>query len=186
MKRTLIALVENKPGVLNRVVSLFRRRNFNMDSLTVGRTHRHDVSRMTIVLDDVDGDLVKKIRMNLYKLVDVIEVREISEQPHVIRDMALVKVTCDTAEKRNHLTEVTYKYGARIVDIGPDVVIVEITGEPDRVESVITELEPFGIREVARSGVVAMGRGIRIPQQVNYESKRGIAVASNGKHDTLT
>ncbi|MCL4875826.1 MAG: acetolactate synthase small subunit [Anaerolineae bacterium] len=180
MKAILSALVENKPGVLNRVVSLFRRRNFNMDSLTVGRTHRSDVSRMTIVMDcDHPGD-VKKIEMNLYKLVDVIEVQNLTDQLYVQRDMALVKITCDTAEKRNLLTEITYQYGARIVDIGPVVVIVEITGQPDRVEAVIAALSQMGIVEVARTGLVAMGRGTRIMQQVNYESKRAIGVKVNG------
>ncbi|MBZ0305735.1 MAG: acetolactate synthase small subunit [Anaerolineae bacterium] len=180
MKAILSALVENKPGVLNRVVSLFRRRSFNMDSLTVGRTHRDDVSRMTIVMDcDSPGD-VKKIQANLYKLVDVIEVQDLTNELYVQRDMALVKITCDTVEKRNTLTEITYQYGARIVDIGPVVVIVEITGQPDRVETVIDALSQLGIVEVARTGVVAMGRGTRIMQQVNYESKRAIGIKANG------
>ncbi len=180
MKAILSALVENKPGVLNRVVSLFRRRNFNMDSLTVGRTHRDDVSRMTIVMDCDNASDAKKIQMNLYKLIDVIEVQDLTNELYVQRDMALVKVTCDTAEKRNTLTEITYQYGARIVDIGPVVVIVEITGQPDRVEAVIDALSQMGIVEVARTGVVAMGRGTRIMQQVNYESKRAIGIKANG------
>lgn len=180
MKAILSALVENKPGVLNRVVSLFRRRNFNMDSLTVGRTHYDDVSRMTIVMDCDDPVDVHKIKMNLYKLIDVVEVQDLTNQLHVQRDMALVKITCDTAEKRNTLTEITYRHGARIVDIGPVVVIVEITGQPDRVETVIEELGNLGIVEVARSGVVAMGRGTRTMQQVNYESKRSIGIKANG------
>lgn len=171
MKSTIMALVENKPGVLNRVVSLFRRRNFNINSLTVGRTHRQEVSRMTIVMDADNAD-AKKVIANLYKLVDVIEIKDITNEPSVIREMALVKINAQTADTRNGLTDITYEYGARIVDIGPEVVIVEITGEPDKVEAGIKALEKFEIREVVRSGSIAMGRGTRIMQQVDYRSKR--------------
>lgn len=184
MKRTLVALVENKPGVLNRVVSLFRRRNFNMDSLTVGRTQRPEVSRMTIVMDCESPIDARKVVMNLYKLVDVIEVQDLTEVPNVTRDMALVKISATTAMTRNTLTDITYKYGARIVDVGPDVMIVEITGDPERVETVIEELAEFGIVEAVRSGVVTMGRGVRSMKQADYESKRLTGsfstLASNG------
>jgi acetolactate synthase-1/3 small subunit len=172
MKTTLAALVENKPGVLNRVVSLFRRRNFNLDSLTVGRTHHDNVSRMTIVVDTHETADARKIISNLYKLVDVIEVQYLPAEESVTRDMALVKINATTAATRNDLTEITYQYGARIVDIGPEVIIVEITGREDRVETVIDALEPFGIVEVVRSGAVSMGRGTRTLSKVNYESKR--------------
>ena len=172
MKSTLVALVENKPGVLNRVVSLFRRRNFNLDSLTVGRTHRSEISRITLVMEAEDASMTKKIMANLYKLVDVIEVQNLTDVPNVTRDMALVKIQTQSANSRNNLTEITYEHGARIVDIGPDVTIVEITGEPKRVETVIEALVPFGILEVVRSGVVSMGRGVRTMNAVNYESKR--------------
>ena len=185
MKATLVALVENKPGVLNRVVSLFRRRNFNLDSLTVGRTHRDEVSRMTIVVDTHDTADARKIIMNLYKLVDVIEVQYLQPEEAVTRDMALVKINANTAAERNDLTEITYQYGARIVDIGPDVIIVEITGRMDRVEDVIAALEPFGIEEVVRSGAVSMGRGTRNLVHTNYESKRStraLTLNSNGSN----
>jgi len=172
MKSILVALVENKPGVLARVVGLFRRRNFNMDSLTVGRTHRDEISRMTIVMDTAQRADSKKIIMNLYKLVDVIEVQDLTDVPNVTRDMALVKITCNTASARNNLTEFTYRFGARIVDIGPDVVIVEITGDPARVEEAIEALQPFGIVESVRTGIVTMGRGIRTMRQTDYQSKR--------------
>jgi acetolactate synthase-1/3 small subunit len=172
MKSVLVALVENKPGVLARVVGLFRRRNFNMDSLTVGRTHRDEISRMTIVMDTAQRADSKKIIMNLYKLVDVIEVQDLTEVPNVTRDMALVKITCNTASARNNLTEFTYRFGARIVDMGPDVVIVEITGDPARVEEAIGALQPFGIVESVRTGIVTMGRGIRTMRQTDYKSKR--------------
>ena len=165
-KQTLVALVENKPGVLNRVASLFRRRNYNVDSLTVGRTHRPHISRMTIVVD-VERTNIHQIVANLYKLVNVIDVRYLSDAPHVERDLALVKVSADDPDKRNAITEVCERYPARIVDIGPEVAIVEITGQVATVESLINELRSIGIVEMVRTGVVAMGRGNRI-QDTQY------------------
>jgi acetolactate synthase small subunit len=115
-KYTLVALVENKPGVLNRIASLFRRRNFNIDSLTVGRTHKPHVSRMTIVVDAQQVN-VALIAANLRKLVNVIEVRLVSDMPHVSRDLALIKVRSNNAESANAITSICERYPARIVDI---------------------------------------------------------------------
>lgn len=160
-KHILAALVENKPGVLNRVASLFRRRNFNVDSLTVGRTHRPYISRMTIAVDATRGD-ANRIKQNLHKLINVIDVSVVSNEPHVSRDLALIKVRSDDADSRNQLTELCEHFPARIVDIGPKVAIIEITAQEDIVEALIAALEPIGIVEMVRTGVVAMGRGIRI------------------------
>lgn len=185
MKATLVALVENKPGVLNRVVSLFRRRNFNMDSLTVGRSHRPEVSRMTIVMDCQQPTDAKKIMMHLYKLIDVIEVQDLTAVPSITRDMALVKIATEDAVSRNNVTDITVKYGARIVDIGPQVTIIEVTGTVERVEACIEELRPFGIVEMVRTGAVALGRGIRTMKQTDYQSKRplaGVELSTNGKN----
>lgn len=173
---TIVALVENKPGVLNRIVSLFRRRAFNVDSLTVGRTHKPHVSRMTIV---VDSERVNPHRMaaNLFKQVNVIDVQVLDKQPHVSRDLALIKVRTDDVESRNSVTEICEKYPARIVDIGPEVAIVEIVGTEELVEMLIDELRPVGIVEMIRTGLVAMGRGMRI-HDTNYEPP--IPVKQNG------
>jgi acetolactate synthase-1/3 small subunit len=160
-KQTIAALVENKPGVLNRVVSLLRRRSFNVDSLTVGRTQNPHISRMTIVVDRAKGNGMR-IAANLFKLVSVIDVKVISDEPNVSRDLALVKVRTDDADSRNTVTMICERYPARIVDIGPKVAILEITAQEDIVEAMIQELEPIGIVEMVRTGVVAMGRGIRI------------------------
>lgn len=160
-KQTLLALVENKPGVLNRVASLFRRRNFNVDSLTVGRTHKPHLSRMTIVVDVKRVD-ARIIVANLRKMVNVIDVHNISEQPHISRDLALIKVRTNDPESRNAVTTICEHYPARIVDIGTQVAIVEITAREDIVEELIDELRPIGIVELVRTGVVAMGRGMRI------------------------
>ncbi|MCK6580581.1 MAG: acetolactate synthase small subunit [Anaerolineae bacterium] len=178
-KYLLVALVENKPGVLNRVASLFRRRNFNVDSLTVGRTHKPHLSRMTIAVDATRGDAFK-IHMNLLKLINVVDVANVSHEPHVSRDLALIKVRANDAESRNGLTLICERYPARIVDIGPEVAIVEITAQEDQVESLIDELKPIGILELVRTGVVAMGRGVRILDS-DYEPVSPITATSEAK-----
>ncbi len=178
IKQILVALVENKPGVLNRVASLFRRRNFNIDSLTVGRTHKAHISRMTIVTDAKKTN-AQLIAANLRKLVNVIEVRNVSEQPHVSRDLALIKVRTDDVESRNAVTEVCEHFPARIVDIGTKVAIVEISAHEDIVEEFIQALQPIGIVEMVRTGVVAMGRGTRI-QDTEYQPQV-IATNTNGQ-----
>ncbi|MCY4527307.1 MAG: acetolactate synthase small subunit [Anaerolineaceae bacterium] len=165
-KVTLVTLVDNRPGVLNRIASLFRRRNFNIDSLTVGRTHRQHVSRMTIVVDARLAN-VNIIAANLRKLVNVIEVRVVSDEPHVSRDLALIKVRTDDPESRNMVTEICERYPGRIVDMGVKVTIVEVTAHEAQVEAMIEEFRPIGIVEMVRTGVVAMGRGVRI-QDTQY------------------
>jgi acetolactate synthase-1/3 small subunit len=157
MQHTLIALVENKPGVLNRVASLFRRRNFNIESLNVGRTEMADRSRMTIVLES-GGDEARKVEANLYKLVNVIDVQDVTNMPTVARDLALIKVAA-TPEQRSEIANLAAIFRARIVDVCPDSVIVEITGTEDKIESLLELLSPLGIQEMVRTGKVAMLRG---------------------------
>lgn len=179
MKHILVCLVENKPGVLNRVVTLFRRRNFNMDSLTVGRTHNPDISRITIVMEG-DENAPSKVIMHLYKLVDVIEVQDVTHTPTVNRDLALVKVNAPDADTRNALSDLCYDQGARLVDIGPEVAIIEKSGSVESVEDFIDQMRPFGIVELVRSGVVSMGRGVRIMEGMEYRTKRTTAAVGNG------
>jgi acetolactate synthase I/III small subunit len=178
-KITIVALVENKPGVLNRVVSLFRRRSFNVDSLTVGRTHKPHISRMTIV---VDSERINPLRIkaNLEKLVNVIDVQVLNDMPHVSRDLVLVKVRADGAERSNGVTSVCERYPAKIIDIGPSVAIIEMSGTEELVERFVNELRPFEILELVRTGLVAMGRGVRI-LDTNYEPH----FSSNGHHKDL-
>ncbi|MCK4900242.1 MAG: acetolactate synthase small subunit [Anaerolineales bacterium] len=164
MQHTLIALVEDKPGVLNRVASLFRRRNFNIASLNVGRTEKADVSRMTIVLDNGDENSsidARKVEVNLYKLVNVIDVQDLTNQPAVSRDLALIKVRA-TPEQRSEVANLASIFRANIVDVAPDSVIVEITGTEDKIESLLELLRPLGILEMVRTGQVAMMRGSAI------------------------
>lgn len=180
-KITVVALVENKPGVLNRIASLFRRRAFNVDSLTVGRTHRPHVSRMTIVVDSERAN-PHKVAANLSKLINVIDVQVLTDMPHISRDLALIKVRTDDADSRNNLTEICDLYPARIVDIGPEVAIVEMIGTEAYVAEFIERVRPLGIVEMVRTGVVAMGRGTRI-YDTEYEppvfTKNGAAKHTN-------
>jgi acetolactate synthase I/III small subunit len=157
MQHTLVALVEDKPGVLNRVVSLFRRRAFNIESLTVGHTEQQGVSRMTIVIDSTQTN-ASRVAANLYKQVNVIQVADLAEQPLVSRDLALVKVTA-CQERRSEIMQLVEVYRARIVDVANDSLIIEITGDEEKIDSLVDVLRPFGIMEMVRTGIVAMSRG---------------------------
>jgi acetolactate synthase-1/3 small subunit len=160
MQHTFIALVENKPGVLNRVASLFRRRNFNIESLAVGRTENPDVSRMTIVMDCPNGEVdAHKIEANLYKLINVIDVQDVTHQPSVTRDLALIKVRVGP-EHRAEVNGLAEIFRARIVDVAVDSIIVEITGTEDKIEGMTELLRPLGIVEMVRTGQVSMTRGV--------------------------
>jgi len=176
MKQTLIALVEDKPGVLNRVASLFRRRNFNIESLAVGHSETPGVSRMTIVTDEEELLRRNVIRTNLLKLINVIDVQDVTDTPCVIRETALVKVQADAAQ-RGQIMDVAEMYRARIVDVATDSLIVEVTGESSKIQSLLDVLEPYGILEIMRTGQIVMTRGV-VTSQTN-----GVTVsATNGKH----
>jgi acetolactate synthase I/III small subunit len=157
MKHTLVARVADQPGVLNRVASLFRRRAFNIDSLTVGHTEAGDVSRMTIVVDTarVPAHIVEA---NLRKLVPVMEVTDVTHMPTVDRDLALIRVQCVPAE-RAELASLVEIFRGRIVDVARDSVIVEVTGDEAKVNGLVDLLRARGIIEMVRTGKVAMVRG---------------------------
>jgi len=160
MQHTFIALVENKPGVLNRVASLFRRRNFNIESLAVGRTENPEVSRMTVVVHCPNGEVdAHKIEANLYKLINVIDVQDVTHQPSVTRDLALIKVRVGP-EHRAEVNGLADIFRAHIVDVAVDSLIVEITGTEDKIEGMIELLRPIGIVEMVRTGQVSMTRGV--------------------------
>ena len=155
-KHTLIALMEDKPGVLNRVSNLFRRRNYNIRSLAVGHSETQDISRMTVVVDG-DNRVVEQVVKQLSKLINVTDVLDVTDKPAVIRELALVKVKAG-AGKRSEIIELAQVFRGRIVDVGPDSMTVEITGAEDRVNSLVSLLRPYGIEELARTGRVAMVR----------------------------
>lgn len=157
MKHTLVAWVEDKPGVLNRVASLFRRRAFNIESLTVGRTHEPAISRMTIRVD-TEQTAPHLVEANLAKLVNVIDVRDVTHLSTVVRDLALIKVRANAGAlaELNQLADI---FRAKIVDVSTDSVIIEVTGDEDKINGLIEVLRPRGIIEMVRTGLVAMVRG---------------------------
>jgi acetolactate synthase-1/3 small subunit len=157
VNRTLIALVEDKPGVLNRVASLFRRRAFNIESLTVGHTEQPGISRMTIVVNSHRTD-VQKVAQNLYKLVNVIQVEDVTEKPAVIRDLALIRVRANGGT-RSEVMQLVDTFRARVVDVGLETLMLEVTGTEEKVDGLVEVLRPFGIVEMVRTGRVAMVRG---------------------------
>ncbi len=157
MLNTYVVYVENKPGVLTRVASLFRRRAFNIDSLTVGRTEKPEVSRMTITVD-ADQDQARRIEANLYKLVNVLLVENITNEPSIVRDLAMIKVAA-THEARSHVLELASVFRARVVDVAPESLTIEITGAEDKIDGLLEVLRPYGVLEMVRTGIVAMRRG---------------------------
>ena len=174
MKQTLIALVEDKPGVLNRVASLFRRRNFNIESLAVGHSETPGVSRMTIVTDEEESLRRNVVRTNLLKMINVIDVQDVTDAPSVMRETALIKVRADAAT-RGQVMDVAEMYRARIADVATETLIVEVTGEGDKIDSMLEVLDPFGIVEIMRSGKIAMTRGTVEPRS------SAAAVSTNGQ-----
>lgn len=157
MQHTLIALVEDKPGVLNRVASLFRRRAFNIESLTVGHTDVPGVSRMTIVMDS-DNVSAERVTAYLYKLVNVIQIEDVTSRPTVNRDLAMIKVAVSAAN-RTEIIQVVDVFRARIVDVANDSLIIEITGDEEKIDGFVEVLRPYGINEMVRTGMVSMLRG---------------------------
>jgi acetolactate synthase-1/3 small subunit len=157
MEHTFVAYVEDLPGVLNRVASLFRRRGFNIESLTVGHTEQPGVSRMTIVVD-TDEFGARRVEANLYKLVNVLRVEDVTSTAAVVRDLALIKVGADGAN-RAQVMQLCDVFRARVVDVANDSLIIEITGTVDKIDGLVDVLRPFGIIEMVRTGIVAMRRG---------------------------
>ncbi len=183
MQHTLVVLVEDKPGVLDRVASLFRRRAFNIESLTVGHTETGGISRMTIV---VDGDQVSVERLTsyLYKLVNVIQVEDLTSKPMVSRDLALIKVSAN-ARNRAEAMQTVAVFRARVVDVTPDSLTIEVTGDEQKVDGLVDVLKPFGIIEMVRTGAVAMSRGGEALMNSNGNGKvyGSLAVADRRPED---
>ncbi len=156
-KHTLVALVEDRPGVLNRVASLFRRRSFNIQSLAVGASEQPGLSRMTIVAIG-DSAQIEQVRKQLEKLINVVKVSDITEENMVTRELALIKVKT-TASTRSEIMQIVGVFRANIVDVAPGSVTVEVTGDEDKVDSLLGLLRDFGINELSRTGRIALTRG---------------------------
>ena len=156
-KHTLVALVEDKPGVLNRVASLFRRRGFNIESITVGHSEVSHLSRMTIVVDGANTQ-VEQVRKQLDKVIDTVKVYEISSDDMIALELALIKVQANS-DNRSEVIQIVDIFKASIVDVAPDSLTISATGDEDKIDSLLDLLRTFGIKEIARTGRIAMTRG---------------------------
>ena len=173
-RHTMIAWVEDKPGVLNRVSGLFGRRNFNIESLTVGHTEKPGVSRMTFVVKGTGRD-VQQVRMQLYKLINVLEVQDVTGEPRVEYELALIRVQADSST-RGEIMQLVDIYRAQVVDVDINTVIIRIVAREDRVDALLRLLKQFGIKEMVRTGRVAMIRGSRVAQRTQER-----VMADNGR-----
>lgn len=167
--RTIVVLVENAPGVLNRVMSLFRQRMFNVESVSVGHTEVAGISRMTFVLDG-DDYTVEQVTKQLYKLLEVLKVTDVTHENLIQRELALIKVSATDRTRSDIMRIASDIFRAQVVDAAPDTLTIEVTGTQDKIESMIAMIRPYGIKEVARTGAVAMVRGsgaggLRVVQQ---------------------
>ena len=156
-KHALVALVEDKPGVLNRMASLFRRRGFNIESIAVGHSELPHISRMTIIVDGTTA-MVEQVRKQLDKVIDVIKVSDVTGEGTIARELALIKVKA-TSSNRSEIMQIVDIFRANIVDVASDSVTVEVTGDEQKVNSLYNLLRGFGIKEIARTGSIAMTRG---------------------------
>jgi acetolactate synthase I/III small subunit len=162
---TLSVLVENSPGVLARVASLFSRRGYNINSLAVGPTENPEISCMTIVID-VEGHALEQVIAQLDKLINVISITELDPVTSVQRELLLVKVAT-TPENRSQVLETVQLFRAKVVDVAQDAVTIEATGNAEKIQALLRVLEPYGIKELVQSGLVAMERGLRLTQKFN-------------------
>lgn len=159
-KHTVVALVQDRPGVLNRAVSLFRRRGFNIESLAVGHSETPGVSRMTLVVEAED---VEQVIKQLYRLIEVLKVSDVTNDPTVEREMVLVKIHAPAAS-RPEIVALTGVFDAKIVDVGYNTMVVEMTGTPSKVENFVEVIRPYGVKEMMRTGRIAMVRGAHTHQ----------------------
>jgi acetolactate synthase-1/3 small subunit len=177
MKHTLVATVEDAPWTLNRVVSLFRQRGFAIESLTIGRTHDAHISRLTMVVDG-SKTAIEQVIKQLYKIIEVRKVSDLTDDQKVDRELALIKVSSKTSAARSEIMQVVDIFRARIVDVAQGSLVIEVTGPTDKVDSILTLLRPFGIKEMVRTGLVAMTRGSATLQLAAMPRLREVAEAA--------
>jgi acetolactate synthase, small subunit len=164
MKHTVSVLVQNKPGVLARTAGLFSRRGYNIESLTVGVTENEAVSRMTIVVTG-DDTVVEQVTKQLNKLIEVIKVSDLTKESYVNRELVLIKVTADSSN-RAEIMQIVNIFRARIVDVAPKSLIIEVTGDEGKLDALVGMLKQFGIKEIVRTGTLALGRGPKVYKAV--------------------
>jgi len=174
MRHVISALVVNEPGVLSLVTGLFSARGFNIDSLVVGRTENPELSRMTVVCD-ADDNVLEQVRKQLAKLVSVVKVRDLSEVRHVERDLILIGIAAN-AVQRTEIIELVNLFRGKVVDISKNSLMVELSGPEEKIEAFVELIEPYGIKEMARTGVIAMPRGHQTMREDNSDRHQGKAV----------
>ena len=167
-RHTLSVLVENKSGVLARVSALFSRRGFNIESLAVGPTEHPEISRITILVS-VEGNALEQVTKQLNKLINVLKIVELEPDNSVQRELLLVKVRADESTRRG-VVETVELFKAKVVDVSPEAITIEVVGPPAKLEAMLKMLEPYGIREMVQSGMVALGRGPRSMTQAALRS----------------
>ncbi len=171
-KHTITAQVLDRPGVLNRIASMFRRRGFNIASLAVGRSETPNQSRMTFVIDTDQSEVVEQVTKQLRKVIEVVKVTDLSGEDIVARELALIKIRAASSSLRSEVVQIVELYRAKIVDVSSDSVIVEVTGDEHKIESFLTLLKGFGISEVMRTGSVAVPRGKKEPLKPGVQKAR--------------
>ena len=164
-KHTIVALVEDHPGVLNRIVSKWRQRGFNIESLAVGHSEVPGLSRMTFTVDGTTTD-VDQVSKQMYKIIEVVKVSDLTEHDMLHRELALVKIAA-SPQQRSAIIEIVDIFRAKIVDVSTEALIVEVTGTEDKVDALMERLRPYGIKELVRTGRVAMARGAATPMALN-------------------
>jgi acetolactate synthase-1/3 small subunit len=158
--RVIAALVENKPGVLHSVSNMFRRRGFNIESITVGRTEQEDLSRMTITVKG-DEKTLEQIVKQMNKLIDVVKVSQLEPENIVTRELALIKVNVPDNKSRSDVINCVDVFRGRVVDVSPEALTIEITGTPDKIDAFLNLMRTYGVMELARTGLTALARGVR-------------------------
>jgi len=169
MQHILTVLVENQPGVLARVASLFSRRGFNISSLTVGETQNSHLSRMTIVVEG-DEAVLEQVTKQLHKLINVIKITDITHLPSVTRELVLIKVKTNL-QSRAEIVEISNIFRAKVVDVGRDALMIEMTGDDDKIDALVELLRPFGLKELVRTGKIAMVRSPKNKTKNNEEDE---------------
>jgi acetolactate synthase-1/3 small subunit len=164
-KHTIVALVEDRPGVLNRIASKWRQRGFNIESLAVGHSEVPGLSRMTFTVDGTTTD-VDQVAKQMDKIIEVVKVADLTEHDMVHRELALVKVSAPQ-EQRSAIIEIVEVFRSKVVDVAPDSLIIEVTGTEDKVDAILEMLRPYGIKELVRTGRIAMARGSTTPTSVD-------------------
>jgi acetolactate synthase I/III small subunit len=177
MKHTLVALMEDKPGVLSRVITLFRRRNFNIESMNVGHTETPAISRMTLVVDGSKPE-VEQVAKQLYKVINVRKVSDVTEDPTVDRELALIKISAKAAT-RSEIMQIVDVFEGKVLDVAPTSLLIEVTGQEDKIDSLVNLLKAYGIKEMVRTGKVSMVRGAIATRETTGASTNG--TNGNGK-----